>query len=211
MARRPRGRPRHDDVLTPAEWRVLHWVRHGLTRRDVATRLGTSEDAVRYHVRNVRAKLQLPDQQALRHWIGTPRDSPASRHEEGSVADATRGIVVGVGQLSLLVTDVDRAVEFYAGVLGLRHLSTFGDLAFVDCGGVRLYLHRTPEELWRPGSIVYFQVADAERAYRELLERGVAFDGAPHLVHRHASGVEEWMAFFKDTEGNQLALMAQVG
>jgi predicted enzyme related to lactoylglutathione lyase len=121
------------------------------------------------------------------------------------------GDILGVGQVSLYVTDVDRAVRFYADVLGLSHLYTFGDLAFLDCGGVRLYLHRTAAEEWRPGSILYFRVADIEAAHRHLVAHGVTVDEPPELVYRHASGVEEWMAFFRDTEGNQLALMAQTG
>jgi hypothetical protein len=38
----------------------------------------------------------------------------------------------------------------------------------------------------------------------------VAFEGAPHLIHRHADGTEEWMAFLRDNEGRLLALMSQV-
>jgi len=30
------------------------------------------------------------------------------------------------------------------------------------------------------------------------------------LIHRHESGMEEWMAFFNDPEGHPLAIMAQV-
>ena len=40
--------------------------------------------------------------------------------------------------------------------------------------------------------------------------RGVEFKGAPHMVHRHADGTEEWLAFFKDPEGRFLALLSQV-
>ena len=29
--KRPRGRPRHADLLTPAEWRTVHAVQHGMT------------------------------------------------------------------------------------------------------------------------------------------------------------------------------------
>lgn len=36
------------------------------------------------------------------------------------------------------------------------------------------------------------------------------FQGAPHLIHRHEDGTEEWMAFFTDPAGNTLALMSQV-
>ena len=209
MGWRTRGRPRHPDVLTPAEWQVLHWVRHGLSRRQLATHLKTSENAVKYHVRNIRAKLQLDDQPSLRHWTGHPVDSALAQHQEVGMQHQPEGIT-GVGQVSLLIRDTGRATNFFAQTLGLEHLYSFGDLVFVDCGGTRLYLQRVPDEQWHPGSIVYFRVADIEARYRQLVDCGVLFDGAPHLIHRHDSGVEEWMAFFTDSEGNSLALMAQV-
>jgi predicted enzyme related to lactoylglutathione lyase len=116
-----------------------------------------------------------------------------------------------IGQISLLATDTRRVERFYRDTLGLPHLFTFGDLAFFDAGGTRLYIHTKPAAEWRPSSVVYFQVADIEGTKAELERRGVTFSGAPHMIHRHAeSGVEEWMAFFEDSEGNQLALIAQV-
>jgi DNA-binding CsgD family transcriptional regulator/catechol 2,3-dioxygenase-like lactoylglutathione lyase family enzyme len=205
MAGRPRGRPRHDDVLTPAEWRVLHWIRHGLTRAQIASLLSTSEWAVKYHVRNIRAKLDVPDQPALRQWAGRARSDQA-RREELPVGDHR---VDGLGQVSLLVTDTDLATAFYRDTLGLTHLYSFGDLTFFDCAGVRLYLHRVGADQWHPGSVLYLRVPDIDASHRELAARGVPFAGAPHLVHRHTSGVEEWMAFFGDPDGNQLALMTQ--
>jgi len=57
---------------------------------------------------------------------------------------------------------------------------------------------------------VAFHVDDIEATYRRLTARGVTFRGAPHLIHRHESGVEEWMAFFDDLDGKTLALMSQV-
>jgi methylmalonyl-CoA/ethylmalonyl-CoA epimerase len=30
------------------------------------------------------------------------------------------------------------------------------------------------------------------------------------MIHRHADGTEEWMAFFEDPDGRPLAIMAQV-
>ena len=53
MSTRPRGRPPHPDVLTPAEWAVLDLVRHGLTQREIAERRGVSRDAIKYHVENI--------------------------------------------------------------------------------------------------------------------------------------------------------------
>jgi hypothetical protein len=53
-------------------------------------------------------------------------------------------------------------------------------------------------------------VPDIRAAYEALRARGVQFRGAPHLIHRHADGTEEWLAVFQDPEGRPLALMAQV-
>ncbi len=43
-------------------------------------------------------------------------------------------------QVSRRVKDVAAARKWYGEVLGLRHLYSFGDLAFFDCDGVRLFL-----------------------------------------------------------------------
>src|SRR4051812_40652302 len=115
-----------------------------------------------------------------------------------------------IGQVSRIVGDIGRAVDFYGGTLGLPHLYTFGDLAFFDCGGTRLYLSLAEEGVDVGNSVLYFRVDDIHTAYDTLRERGVSFSGAPHLIHKHASGVEEWMAFFPDPDGHLLALMSQV-
>jgi catechol 2,3-dioxygenase-like lactoylglutathione lyase family enzyme len=105
------------------------------------------------------------------------------------------------------VKDIAAAERWYGEVLGLRHLYSFGKLAFFDCGGTRLFLSEGEGEA---GSILYFRVPDIHAAQAALEARGVAFRGAPHLIHRHEDGTEEWMAFFDDDEGRPLALMAQV-
>jgi extradiol dioxygenase family protein len=53
--------------------------------------------------------------------------------------------------------------------------------------------------------VLYFPVADIHAAAQALEAKGVAFLGAPHLIHRHADSTEEWMAFFTDPEGRTLA------
>jgi catechol 2,3-dioxygenase-like lactoylglutathione lyase family enzyme len=112
-----------------------------------------------------------------------------------------------LGQVSRTVSDIGAAAAWYGDVLGLPHLYTFGKLAFFDLGGVRLFLE---EGAAGPQSVLYFRVEDVHAAHTALVARGVAFVGAPHLIHRHADGTEEWMAFFKDNEGRPLAIMAQV-
>ena len=113
-----------------------------------------------------------------------------------------------LGQIARPVRDIGEASAFYGEKLGLPHLFTFGKLAFFNCGGVRLFLEES--ENTGAASILYFQVADIRAAHSELTERGVTFVSAPHMIHRHENGVEEWMAFFQDPEGRPLGLMSQV-
>jgi hypothetical protein len=37
----------------------------------------------------------------------------------------------------------------------------------------------------------------------------VEFINAPHMIHRHEDGTEEWMAFFNDNEGRPLGIMSK--
>lgn len=114
-----------------------------------------------------------------------------------------------IGQISRSVKDIKQAEAWYGQVLGLPHLYTYGTLAFFDCGGVRLFLSQV-ESAPPAESILYMRVDDIQKAYQELQDRGVEFSNAPHMIHRHADGTEEWMAFFKDPEGRPLAIMSQV-
>jgi DNA-binding CsgD family transcriptional regulator/catechol 2,3-dioxygenase-like lactoylglutathione lyase family enzyme len=202
----PRGRPPHPDILTPAEWRVVNAVRHGLTNRQIAGRLRVSADAIKFHVVNALGKLSLTSRRELRHWDGVPRDSIARRR----LAMSER--LSAIGQISRQVSDLPRAVEWYRDVLGLTHLFTFGDLAFFDCDGVRLFLTSAKERgsVSSGDSVIYFRTNDIHGTHTRLAAKGVAFLGAPHMIHRHDSGVEEWMAFFHDPDGKVLALMSQV-
>jgi DNA-binding CsgD family transcriptional regulator/predicted enzyme related to lactoylglutathione lyase len=207
-----RGRPPHDDILTPTEWEVVHAVRHGLSNGSIAVRRGISRDAVKFHVRNAVAKLGLRDRAALRRWSGVPKDSAAHRraaNQEKSMTSMQDLRLGPVGQISRTVRDIDEACAWYGQVLGLKHLYTFGKLAFFDLAGTRLYLSAESGAA-EPESILYLRVDDIGAAHSELTRRGVEFHGAPHMIHRHADGTEEWMAFFKDPEGRFLALMSQV-
>ncbi len=113
-----------------------------------------------------------------------------------------------IGQISRSVTDIARSEAWYRDVLRLPHLYTFGHLAFFDCGGVRLFLEQGKSAA-REESLIYFRVADIESACRSLRDRGAVFAHPPHMIHRHADGMEEWMAFFDDPDGRLLAIMEQ--
>ena len=114
-----------------------------------------------------------------------------------------------LGQISRSVRDIHLSEAWYRDVLGIPHLFTTGKFAFFDCGGVRLYLFQADAEP-TPESIIYFAVAAIQERYDALRGRGVEFINAPHLIHRHTDGTEEWMSFFKDLEGRPLAIMSKV-
>jgi len=199
-----RGRPPHDDVLTPAEWRTVHAVKHGMTSREIAQRRGISIDAVKYHVANAVAKLGVVNRRELRHWHAAPKSS--ALNEVSMNAQMKLG---PIAQIARSVRDIKQSQDWYSNVLGVPHLFTFGNLAFFDCGGVRLMLSQEAKGE-SAESILYLKVADIAAVHESLKSRGVEFINAPHLIHRHADGTEEWLAIFKDPEGRPLGIMSQV-
>ena len=116
-----------------------------------------------------------------------------------------------IGQIAVTVQDIDRAVGFYRDTLGVRLLFQVPNMAFFDCGGVRLMLtlpeKDRPHELY--SSIIYYKVADIHTAYNTLTKRGISFFQAPQLIARMPDH-DLWMAAFRDTENNVLELMSEV-
>ena len=112
-----------------------------------------------------------------------------------------------IGQIALVVKDLPRADAFYRDVLGMKFLfQAPPSLAFFDCGGIRLMLAPPEGEFDRAGSVLYFKVEDIDATYTDLRARSVDFLGAPHMIAKLPDH-ELWMAFFRDGEGNTLALM----
>ena len=117
--------------------------------------------------------------------------------------------VTSLRQVAQRADDLDRAVAFYRDVLGLRLVARFDPpgLAFFDLGATRLLL-----EGGAPPALLYLWVDDIDAAYAELQAKGVDFEDEPHLIHRDddgtfgAAGEEEWMVFFRDSEGNLVGL-----
>ena len=116
-----------------------------------------------------------------------------------------------IGQISVIVHDLDRAVAFYRDVLGMKFLfQAPPKLAFFDCGGIRLMLSPPEEaEFDHPGSILYYKVDDIQATWKALSDHGADLRSEPHLLARMPDH-ELWMAFFRDTEGNTLALMSEI-
>lgn len=118
------------------------------------------------------------------------------------------GVVTGLGQVHVSVEDLARATGFYRDVLGLEEVLRADGMAFFDCGGVRLYLSPPEGGSSLHTSILYLRVDDIDAAVEHLVGLDVAFDTEPHLVHT-GPDYALWLAFFHDSEGNQLALMEE--
>ncbi|HLX45701.1 MAG TPA: VOC family protein [Bryobacteraceae bacterium] len=114
-----------------------------------------------------------------------------------------------IGQIALTTRDLAPAVEFYRDKLGVRFLFQAPNMAFFDCGGVRLMLGPPEGTKDSFNSILYFKVDDIQAAAETLKARGVVFEREPHLVAKMPDH-DLWLAFFRDPEGNVLALMCEM-
>jgi len=115
-----------------------------------------------------------------------------------------------IGQLMIPVDDFDKGIAFYRDILGLPFLfAAPPQMAFFDCGGVRLLVGVTPPgQKAQRGSAIYFRVPDIHSVFSSLKQSGVRFLADPHVVHRTPQ-TELWLAEFNDPDGNQLALMSE--
>jgi predicted enzyme related to lactoylglutathione lyase len=116
-----------------------------------------------------------------------------------------------IEQIAINAHDITRAVDFYRDKLGMKHLfSVPPNLAFFDCDGIRLMLSLPAKpEFDHPSSPIYFKVADIQLAYTTLADRGVEFVEAPEFVADMGT-YNLWLAAFRDSENNLLALMSHV-
>lgn len=115
-----------------------------------------------------------------------------------------------IGQIALTVRDLGRAVGFYRDVLGLKLLFEVPNMAFFDCAGIRLMLGlpQGGQESFGSGSLIYFKVENIDREAERLKSLSLNFEREPHFVARMPDH-ELWMAFFRDPDGNALALMCE--
>ncbi len=116
-----------------------------------------------------------------------------------------------IGQIHISVDDLPAAVAFYRDVLGMTLLFEVPgqQMAFFDCGGIRLYLGKPESPNFHSSPVVYYRVGEIDAAHSALVARGVEFEGAPHIVHK-TEDTELWMAGFRDPDGNYVCLMSEV-
>lgn len=114
-------------------------------------------------------------------------------------------------QVGLKATDIDRAAAFYTEILGAEPTAVFNPpgFAFFNLEGVRLFL-----DVNAPAGLVYLEVADVRTKVEELRAKGIEITSEPHVVFPDPTGVfdtpgNEWLAFFTDSEGNNVGLMSR--
>jgi predicted enzyme related to lactoylglutathione lyase len=113
--------------------------------------------------------------------------------------------ITGVDFATVFVTDYPAAVEFYGGVLGLKHSVDYGKIPAgeFETGNLTLQVldaASVGREFKPSGHPIAFHVEDVEAARAELESKGVAF-----LAETMDSGVCH-MAHFTDPDGNALML-----
>ena len=116
-----------------------------------------------------------------------------------------------IGQIFVNVKDLDRAIAFYRDTLGMTFLfQAPPNMAFFTCGEIRIMMGIADRpEIDHPASVIYYKVDDIERVYEVFKARGVEFIIKPHLVAPMPT-YDLWLADFRDSEGNILALMSEV-
>ncbi len=114
-----------------------------------------------------------------------------------------------IAQIAVACRDVARATVFYRDVLGLPLLFEAGGMSFFQCGPTRLMLSRPGSpDVDHPGSILYFRSDDIAAQVAALRAAGAQILREPALAHRDGRHAL-WLAFFRDSEGNTLALMEE--
>lgn len=115
-----------------------------------------------------------------------------------------------IGQIAIMVKDLERATAFYRDTLGVKLLFEFPGMAFFDAGGVRLMLGKAEKpEFDHPASILYYKVDDIGGFHQMLESRGVIVEHEPRLIAPMPDN-DLWIGFYKDSEDNYFALMSEV-
>src|SRR5438552_2947153 len=105
------------------------------------------------------------------------------------------------GNVTVMVSDMDRSIRFYTEALGLKLLMRAGnDWAEIESPGLNIGLHVAGQHGPKPGQqgalSIGLQVEKLEAAMATLKDRGVTF--SPHIVEDGPIR----LAFFGDPDGN---------
>ena len=108
------------------------------------------------------------------------------------------------------VSNVSRARKFYEDIVGLLPREEYAGGVIYECGGTEVFMYPTPNAGTSKASQAYWQVDDVEADVADLKARGVKFEeyDMPGVAMKNsiATGGGAKTAWFKDTEGNILAV-----
>ena len=113
----------------------------------------------------------------------------------------------------LPVQDVARARRFYEQKLGfVPQKEVAGGVIYDFAGGTSCFLYPTPNAGTNKASQAFWQVEDVEQEVAELKARGVTFEqyDFPGMKDGIMTAMGAKSAWFKDTEGNILAIIQSV-
>ena len=110
----------------------------------------------------------------------------------------------------LPASNLARARKFYEQQIGLKPKEEYAGGVIYECGGAEVFLYPTPNAGTSKASQAYWSVTDVEAEVADLKSRGVKFEeyNMPGLkmTNSIATGGGAKTAWFKDTEGNILAV-----
>jgi predicted enzyme related to lactoylglutathione lyase len=108
------------------------------------------------------------------------------------------------------VSDLSRARNFYEKTLGLAPKEEYAGGVIYECGGAEVFMYPTKNAGTSKANQAFWQVRDVEAEVAELKARGVVFEeyDMPGIKMKNsiATGGGAKTAWFKDTEGNILAV-----
>ena len=112
------------------------------------------------------------------------------------------------------VSDLARARQFYEDKVGLQPKELYAGGAIYDCGGTEVFMYPTPNAGTSKASQAFWSVDDVEAEVNELKARGVKFEeyDMPGMAMKNsiATGGGAKAAWFKDTEGNIMAVVQRL-
>ncbi|GLZ00858.1 VOC family protein [Actinoplanes sp. NBRC 103695] len=116
------------------------------------------------------------------------------------------GAIHGVG-ITVLVTNMNRSIDFYRDTLGFFQIDTGTGSAVLASGDTRLVLRAVHSLSPDIGRLIYLnlEVGDVDAVYEELKTKGVKFLHGPRPVNR-GDKLELWAATFYDPDGHNIAI-----
>ena len=110
----------------------------------------------------------------------------------------------------LPASNLPRARKFYEQLIGLRPKEEYAGGVIYECGGAEVFLYPTPNAGTSKASQAYWSVTDVEAEVADLKSRGVKFEEynmpGKKMTNSIVAGGGAKTAWFKDTEGNILAI-----